>query len=47
MRKCGDEKDHIWIAASAVETGSVIITYDKHFLNITQARVWDELQNGK
>lgn len=33
----------IWIAASAVETGSVIITYDKHFLNVAQARVWDEL----
>lgn len=33
----------IWIAASAVETGSVIITYDKHFLNIAQVRAWDEL----
>ncbi len=34
----------IWIAASAVETGSVIITYDKHFLNIAQVRAWDELR---
>ncbi|MDZ4682914.1 MAG: type II toxin-antitoxin system VapC family toxin [Saprospiraceae bacterium] len=30
----------IWIAAIAIETGSVIITYDKHFLNIVKARVW-------
>lgn len=30
----------IWIAAIAIETGSVIVTYDKHFLQITQARVW-------
>lgn len=34
----------IWIAASAVETGSAIITYDKHFLHIDQARVWSELK---
>ena len=34
----------IWIAASAIETGSVIVTYDKHFLNFSQVRVWDVLQ---
>ncbi len=34
----------IWIAASAIETGSVIITYDKHFLHIPRVRVWGELQ---
>ncbi len=33
----------IWIAACAVETGSVIITFDKHFSRIAQARVWDEI----
>lgn len=33
----------IWIAAIAIETGGVILTYDKHFLNITKARVWREL----
>jgi predicted nucleic acid-binding protein len=33
----------IWIAAIAIETGSVVITYDKHFLNITKARVWREI----
>lgn len=30
----------IWIAAIAIETGSVIVTYDKHFMHIAQARVW-------
>lgn len=34
----------IWIAAIAIETGSVIITYDKHFLNIKKASVWAALQ---
>ena len=34
----------IWIAASAIETGSVIITYDKHFLHIDQVRVWGEIK---
>ena len=33
----------IWIAAVAVETGSVIITYDKHFLYIDQVRIWTEI----
>lgn len=30
----------IWIAAIAVETGSEIVTYDRHFLEIDKARVW-------
>lgn len=34
----------IWIAACAIEAGSVIITYDRHFLNIAKARIWQELQ---
>ena len=33
-----------WIAASAVETGSVIVTLDKHFLHISEARAWEELK---
>ncbi|NUO02370.1 MAG: type II toxin-antitoxin system VapC family toxin [Saprospiraceae bacterium] len=24
----------IWIAAMAIETGSVVVTYDRHFLNV-------------
>jgi len=30
----------IWIAACAVETGSELITYDKHFLEIDKLRLW-------
>jgi tRNA(fMet)-specific endonuclease VapC len=30
----------IWIAAHAVETGSVLITYDKHFQKISGLRLW-------
>lgn len=33
----------IWIAAAAVETGSIIVTYDKHFLHIAKARLWPGL----
>jgi tRNA(fMet)-specific endonuclease VapC len=33
----------IWIAAIAVETGSEVVTYDRHFLNIPQVRVWKKL----
>jgi len=33
----------IWIASNAVETGSVIVTYDNHFKKITGIRLWDEL----
>ena len=33
----------IWIAAHAIETGSKLITRDKHFTDIPGLRVWDEL----
>lgn len=31
----------VWIAAHAVETGSVIVTYDSHFGKIPGLRLWD------
>ena len=31
----------MWIAAQTIETGSVLITYDKHFKNIPGLRMWD------
>lgn len=34
----------IWIAAHAMETGSVLVTYDRHFLEIPGLRLWDELE---
>jgi len=30
----------IWIAAHAMETGSVVVTYDKHFIKIQGLRLW-------
>ncbi len=33
----------IWIAASAIEMGSTIVTYDLHFQYVQKARVWNEL----
>lgn len=30
----------IWIAAHSIETGSVLITYDKHFNHISGLRKW-------
>jgi tRNA(fMet)-specific endonuclease VapC len=32
----------IWIAAQSIETGSELITYDAHFLNISKVRIWEE-----
>lgn len=34
----------IWLAAQAIETGSVLITYDKHFLQIPGLRLWNKLK---
>ena len=33
----------VWISAHALETGSILITYDRHFFNIPGLRIWDEL----
>jgi tRNA(fMet)-specific endonuclease VapC len=33
----------IWIAAHALETGSVLVTYDAHFAVVPGLRTWDEL----
>ena len=34
----------IWIAAIAIETGSVVVTYDRLFLKVVKARVWGEVK---
>ncbi|MEK7168838.1 MAG: type II toxin-antitoxin system VapC family toxin [Patescibacteria group bacterium] len=33
----------IWIAASAIETNSTLVTYDKHFLNIPNLKLWSKI----
>jgi tRNA(fMet)-specific endonuclease VapC len=31
----------VWIAAQAMETGSVLVTYDAHFAQVPGLRLWD------
>ena len=31
----------IWLSAQAIETGSVLITFDNHFGNVSGIRLWD------
>ncbi len=33
----------VWIAAHSIETGSLIVTYDKHFDKIPGIRRWDRI----
>ena len=33
----------VWIAAQALETGSVVVTYDAHFALVPGLRTWDGL----
>ncbi len=33
----------VWIAAQALETGSLLVTYDAHFAVVPGLRIWDEL----
>jgi predicted nucleic acid-binding protein len=33
----------VWIAAHALETGSILLTSDDHFTVIHGLRLWDEL----
>jgi tRNA(fMet)-specific endonuclease VapC len=33
----------VWIASHCIETGSVLISFDKHFNNVPGLRIWDHL----
>ena len=37
----------VWIASHVFETGSLLISYDSHFLNIPGLRIWDEIYESK
>ena len=45
LRKSGHPipVNDVWIGAHALETGSVLVTYDRHFSAIPGLRLWDEL----
>lgn len=32
----------VWLAAQALETGAVMVTYDSHFRKVPGIRLWDE-----
>ena len=32
----------IWIAAHVIETDSTFLTYDKHFMNISNLKIWSQ-----
>jgi tRNA(fMet)-specific endonuclease VapC len=34
----------VWIAASAIETNSTLITYDRHFLKIPNLKLWSGIK---
>jgi len=44
LRKTGSPIpiNDVWIAAHALETGSILVTYDDHFAAIPGLRLWDE-----
>ena len=44
LRKSGNliPVNDVWIAAHALETGSILLTYDDHFTVIPGLRLWDE-----
>lgn len=45
LRKSGNliPVNDVWIAAHALETGSILLTHDDHFAVIPGLRLWDEL----
>ena len=45
LRKAGRPipMNDVWIAAHALETGSLLITYDAHFRSVPGLRLWDEV----
>lgn len=45
LRKAGRPipLNDVWIAAHALETASVLVTYDTHFIAVPGLRTWDEV----
>lgn len=37
----------LWLAAQAIETGSVMVTFDQHFSYVSELRLWDGLEKGR
>jgi tRNA(fMet)-specific endonuclease VapC len=47
LRKSGNPIpiNDVWIAAHALETGSILVTYDDHFAAIPGLRLWPEISH--
>jgi tRNA(fMet)-specific endonuclease VapC len=45
LRKAGTPIpiNDVWVAAHALETGAILVTYDDHFALIPGLRLWDEV----
>ena len=45
LRKTGRPipTNDVWIAAQAMETGSVLVSYDAHFAHVPGLRLWDPI----
>lgn len=37
----------VWLAAQAIETGSVMVTFDQHFSHISELRLWQSVEDGE
>jgi len=46
LRRKGDliPENDIWIAASALETDTTLVTYDRHFLKVPGLKLWKGLK---
>lgn len=44
LRKAGRPipTNDVWIAAQALESGAVLLTFDSHFRSVPGLRIWDE-----
>ena len=49
LRKAGTPIpiNDVWIASHAMETGSVLVTYDTHFREVPGLRLWARMQEGR
>ena len=45
LKKAGNQIpiNDVWIASHVFETGSLLVSYDSHFLKVPGLRIWDEL----
>ncbi len=45
VKGCPIPVNDVWLAAQCMETGAVLVTYDRHFDAVDGLRLWTRLQN--